>query len=185
MLKEKIANLSENTYEVVRKILIGLTILYLITSPLQGILFIFIIRWYTKARFLYKEENRKEKRKIWNEQFKDNSFDKIFNEYMCYSDFFNEYFEKEFQKRTEKENESKSNTQKESKTNTQNQKRGKSELELALEYFGYINIMDVDMPSLKNKYKRLIVKNHPDNGGNLEETKKINRYYVLLKEKVS
>jgi len=55
-------------------------------------------------------------------------------------------------------------------------------LELALSIFG-LTIDDIDEKTIKDRYKKLAIENHPDHGGDAELMKQINNAYEILKRK--
>ena len=55
-------------------------------------------------------------------------------------------------------------------------------LELALSIFG-LTINDIDEKTIKDRYKKLAIENHPDHGGDVEIMKQINNAYEILKRK--
>jgi len=55
-------------------------------------------------------------------------------------------------------------------------------LDLALSIFG-LAVEDIDEKTIKDRYKKLAIENHPDHGGDAEIMKQINNAYEILKRK--
>ena len=117
-------------------------------------------------------------RRKWNETFRDNSFDSYFK----LNDYFDFLFESEFlfqmNRRLLKmatENNFKRFAQKNTRSN---------EVMMALKYFGYSSIKDINKEILKRKYREELRRVHPDAGGTVEETEKLIKYYNVLKEAI-
>lgn len=56
--------------------------------------------------------------------------------------------------------------------------------EEALNMFGYKSFDFISKYDLKKKYKKLMKKAHPDNGGSAKQTQKVNEFYNMLLKKI-
>ena len=56
------------------------------------------------------------------------------------------------------------------------------ELSNALKFFGFRKLQDINPTKLKKQYRDLIKKAHPDNGGSIQQTQEVNKYYKILEK---
>lgn len=123
-------------------------------------------------------------RKLWNETFKDNSFDQYFKLNEIFDMFFEDIFKTTMSERilrdmlhnkTYKKDWYNRRTQKYEYPNT---------IERALKYFGYSTTSEIKEDVLKRKYKEMLKKVHPDNGGSTAATEELIKNYNILKETI-
>lgn len=119
-------------------------------------------------------------RNSWNTMFKDNSFDSYFKLEDIFDPFFEFNFNAEATHRKFRE-EFFNRDYYDRNTKTY---RYSDDINNALKYFGYSSLKEIKSDLLKKKYKELLKKVHPDNGGTKEETETLIRNYNLLKEKI-
>lgn len=130
-------------------------------------------------------------RKQWNETFGDNSFDNYFDAKTIKSKLFTEYFNSEFARRCMEEEMkrkfNKNNNKSYNKQNSNNEKSEKkqynntNELDCALNFFNYKSLNEVKLDELKARYRKMVKKFHPDNGGDIQDVQKLNIYYNKIK----
>ncbi len=170
------------TYSMSRMSLIGMGIWF------GGAYFVHKTR---KTSYRYTDKEIAEKRQEWNNYFQDDSFDKFFADNVISSELFEFIYNLQFQKRIleQKINSQEYNEhyqQSDEKTDQQYNSRSGNEQDIlsALKYFGYNSIHEVNESILKKKYKKMLTKAHPDNGGSVDETQKMNFYYDVLKRAI-
>lgn len=116
------------------------------------------------------------KRYYDDQQQASEGFDKFFNEFQKAEYDFERYQRFKRAQEEYRQQKEQNNYSDYTYSNTPIQK----DIKEAMILFGYKDLKEINEKSLKQKYRVLIKKAHPDNGGSLEKTKIINIHYNTL-----
>lgn len=156
--------------------------------PCLYFLTVFTTVFYVKYIVLSKAEKRfAVYRNVWNRSFGDNSFDSYFKLY----DMFDIFFETKYQEAAKQKQINDAyydtfhfkytNSTKEYNRSTKKWYPNSAAIN-AMHAFGYSTLDNLSESELKRRFKQLLKKVHPDNGGTDEATLKLVENYEILKQ---